>query len=313
MKWFIAFFCVSALAQTSFERIVNASKEPGNWLTYSGNYQGHRFSLLNQITPANVAQLRVKWAYQFPEPRTEVSPIVVDSVMYITGPNTAAALDLRTGRELWKWQRPVPKDYNSIGYGHVNRGPAILDNNIYVGTLDCYLVALDARSGIERWSAKVGDYRTGYSMTMAPLALRDKVVVGVSGGEAGIRGFVDAYDARNGRRAWRFYTIPGPGEVGHDSWSGESWKTGSGSTWVTGSYDPELNLIYWGVGNPGPDWNPDSRLGDNLYTARCWRWRRTPASSNGISSSRLTTRTIGMLLTCRCYLKLRFAACDASW
>jgi len=266
MKWYVAVVCATALAQTPFDRIVNASREPGNWLTYSGSYQGHRFSPLGQITPANVAQLRVKWAYQFPEPRTEVSPIVVDGVMYITGPNTAAALDLRTGRELWRWQRQIPKDYNSIGYGHVNRGPAILGDNIYVSTLDCYLVALDARSGIERWSTKVEDYRTGYSMTMAPLAIRDKVVVGVSGGEAGIRGFVDAYDAKTGRRVWRFYTIPGPGEAGHNSWSGESWKTGSGATWVTGSYDPELNLVYWGAGNPGPDWNPDSRLGDNLYT-----------------------------------------------
>jgi len=296
MKWCVALVCASAIAQTSFERIVNAAKEPGNWLTYSGNYQGHRFSPLDQITAANVARLRVKWAYQFADPRTEVSPIVVDGVMYVTGPNTAAALDLRTGRELWTWQRPVPKDYNSIGFGHVNRGPAILDNEVYVATLDCYLVALDARSGIERWSTKVEDYKTGYSMTMAPLALRGLVLVGVSGGEAGIRGFIDAYDAKTGARAWRFYTIPGPGEVGHDSWSGESWKTGSGATWVTGSYDPESNLVYWGVGNPGPDWNPDSRLGDNLYTCSLlalaadtgklkWHFQFTPHDSHDWDST----------------------------
>jgi alcohol dehydrogenase (cytochrome c) len=267
MKWMWLLVATSACAQVPFDRIVHASSDPGgNWLTYSGNYTGQRFSPLDQLTPANVAGLRVKWAYQLPEPRSEVSPLVVDGVMYVTGPNSAAALDLRTGRELWKWERPIPEDYQPIGYGHVNRGAAILDSQLYVGTLDCYLVALDMKSGLERWSVKVDDYKTGYSMTMAPLAIRGKVVVGVSGGEAGIRGFVDAYDARTGRRAWRFWTIPGPGQPGHETWSGDSWKTGGGSTWVTGSYDPELNLVYWGVGNPGPDWNPDSRLGDNLYT-----------------------------------------------
>ena len=134
--------------------------------------------------------------------------------MYISGPNTAAALDLHTGRELWTWSRPIPKDYQNIGFGRVSRGPAILDGQIFVATLDCYLVALDARSGLERWSAKVEDYKPGYSMTLAPLAIPGKVLVGVSGGETGIRGFVDAYDAKTGNRAWRFYTIPGPGEPG---------------------------------------------------------------------------------------------------
>jgi alcohol dehydrogenase (cytochrome c) len=283
--------CAGASAQVPFERIVNAAKEPGTWLTYSGNYAGHRFSPLAEITPANVAGLRVKWAYQFAAPRTEVSPIVADGVMYITGPNMAAALDLQTGRELWKWERPIPRDYQSIGFGRVNRGPAILDDHLYVATLDCYLVALDIHSGAERWSAKVEDYKPGYSMTLAPLAIRGKVVVGVSGGEAGIRGFVDAYDAKTGARAWRFYTIPGPGEPGHDTWSGDAWKTGGGSTWVTGSYDPDLNLVYWGVGNPGPDWNADARPGDNLYTcsllaldgdtgALRWHFQFTPHDSH---------------------------------
>ena len=296
VKWCFLFLSVPLLGQTPFERIVKAGAEPGEWLTYSGNYLGHRFSPLNQITPANAARLRVKWAYQFPEPRTEVSPIVSRGVMYVTGPNSAAALDVRTGRELWSWQRPLPKDYNSIGFGHVNRGAAILDDRVYVATLDCYLVALDAGSGIERWSTKVEDYHTGYSMTMAPLAIRGKVVVGVSGGEAGIRGFVDAYDAKTGARAWRFYTIPGPGEPGHETWTGDAWKTGSGATWVTGSYDPELNLVYWGVGNPGPDWNPDSRPGDNLYTCSLlalnadsgklqWHFQFTPHDSHDWDST----------------------------
>ena len=233
MKWSILLLAVCAFGQVPYDRIVNAAREPGNWLTYSGNYQGHRYSPLDQITAANVAGLRVKWAYQYPTPRTEVSPIVVDGVMYVTGPNSAAALDARTGRELWTWKRPIPEDYHSIGFGHVNRGPAILDDQVFVATLDCYLVALDAKSGRERWITKVDDYKLGYSLTLGPLAIRDKVLIGTSGGEAGIRGFVDAYDAKTGRRAWRFYTIPGPGEPGHDTWSGDSWKTGGGSSWVT--------------------------------------------------------------------------------
>ncbi|MBL8213351.1 MAG: PQQ-dependent dehydrogenase, methanol/ethanol family [Bryobacterales bacterium] len=253
-------------AQVPYERIVAAEKEPGNWLTYSGNYQGHRYSPLSQLTPANVGGLKVRWAKQFTMGRTQVSPIVVDGIMYITAPNRAEALDLRSGNTLWKWERPIPRDYQSIGFGQVNRGPAILDDKLYVATLDCYLVALDAKTGQQRWAVKVEDYKPGYSMTLAPLAIKGKVIVGVSGGEAGIRGFVDAYDAATGKLAWRFYTIPGPGEPGHETWAGDSWKTGAGSSWVTGSYDAELNLVYWGIGNPGPDWNGDSRKGDNLYS-----------------------------------------------
>ena len=266
MKRLAVLLSMSAFGQVPFERILNADKEPGSWLTYSRNLQGHRFSPLTEITPATIGRLKVKWAYQFPNPNNEVSPIVADGIMYITGPNSAAALDAKTGRTLWKWKRPIPADYRNVGFGRVNRGPAILDDKLYVATLDCYLVALDIKSGVERWSVKVDNYKTGYSMTVAPLAIRGKVVVGVSGGEAGIRGFVDAYDAKTGKQAWRFWTVPSAGEPGIDTWAGESWKTGGGSTWVTGAYDPDLNLVYWGVGNPGPDWNGDGRAGDNLYT-----------------------------------------------
>jgi len=261
-----ATLCSGSAAQVPFERIANADKEPGNWLTYSRNYQGQRFSPLNEIDTSNVAKLKVRWALQFPAPTNEVSPIVVDNIMYVTGPNSAAAIDARTGRTLWTWKRPIPSDYHSVGFGRVNRGPAVLDDKLFVTTLDCYLVALDLKSGAQLWISKVGDYKAGYSMTVAPLAIDGKVVVGVSGGEAGIRGFVDAYDAKSGEQAWRFWTIPGPGEPGHETWTGDSWKTGGGSTWVTGAFDPDLKLIYWGVGNPGPDWNGDVRPGDNLYT-----------------------------------------------
>ncbi len=266
MKWLIVLLSLCAYGQVPFERIANADKEPGSWLTYSRNLQGHRFSPLTEITPANVGRLRVKWAYQFPEASNEVSPIVADGVMYVSGPNTATALDTKTGRSLWSWKRTVPTDYRNVGFSKVNRGPAIMDDMLYVATLDCYLVALDIKSGVERWSTKVADYKMGYSLTVAPLAIKGKVVIGVSGGEAGIRGFIDAYDAKTGKQSWRVWTVPAAGEKGAETWAGDSWKTGGGSSWVTGAYDHELNLIYWGVGNPGPDWNGDSRAGDNLYT-----------------------------------------------
>jgi len=255
-------------AQVPHKRIVNAAAEPGNWLTYSGNYQAHRFSPLREITPRNVARLKPAWVYQI-EARTrfETSPIVVDGVMYVTEPPTKiTALDLRTGRSLWTWQRKMPLVIKTIGFGPTNRGVAILDNTLYVGTLDCHLIALDAKSGAIRWETKVADNNTGHSITAAPLAIDGKIIVGISGGEAGIRGFLDAYDAKTGKLAWRLWTIPGPGEPGHETWSGDSWRTGGAPTWVTGSYDPELNLIYWGTGNPGPDWNGDLRPGDNLYS-----------------------------------------------
>jgi alcohol dehydrogenase (cytochrome c) len=263
---FAALLSNAAAAQVSFERIRNAQNEPANWLTYSGSLSGQRFSPLKELTPANVGRLRVRWAYQFPESGNEVSPIVADGVMYVSWANAAAALDVKTGRPLWFWKRDIPADYHSIGFGRVNRGPAILGDTLYVTTLDGYLVALDAKSGGQRWIAQVADYQSGYSITVAPLAINGKILVGVSGGEAGIRGLLDAYDVKTGERIWRFWTIPTDGETGFDSWSGDSARRGGGPTWVTGSYDPELKLIYWGVGNPSPDWNGDSRNGDNLYT-----------------------------------------------
>jgi alcohol dehydrogenase (cytochrome c) len=254
--------------QVPYERLRKAESEPGNWLTYSGNFAAHRYSPLAQLTPANIGRLHPVWIYQARRPGTmEVSPVVADGVMYVTDPETGvSALDLRTGRTLWTWTRPLPKDLRTLGFGRVNRGVAVLDDSVFVGTLDARLIALDARSGAVRWDTEVADYKLGHSITVAPLAINGKVLTGISGGEAGIRGFIDAYDAKSGKRVWRFWTIPGPGEAGHDTWSGETWKTGGGSTWVTGSYDPELNLVYWGVGNPGPDWNGDARPGDNLYT-----------------------------------------------
>jgi alcohol dehydrogenase (cytochrome c) len=257
--------CLAA-AQVRYERIVKADSEPGVWLTYSGNYQGHRHSPLAQITPANVARLHPVWVYQTNNERTEVSPVVVGSVMYVTEANNVTALDVHTGRSLWSWTRPVPKDLQTIGFGRTNRGVAVIDELVVVGTLDAHLVALDASTGAVRWDTEVADYKVGHCITGAPIAIEGKIITGVSGGEAGIRGFLDAYDSKTGKRVWRFWTIPGPGEPGHETWNSDAWKTGGGSTWVSGSYDPDLRLVYWGVGNPGPDWNGDSRPGDNLYT-----------------------------------------------
>jgi len=254
--------------QVSDARLRAARREPSNWLTYSGDFGGQRYSPLTQITPANVATLRPDWIYQATEPGIlQTSPVVVDGVMYLTEfRGHVVALDARSGRVLWRYQQQLPAQLLTLGFGPTNRGVAVLDSTVYVGAPDAHLVALDARSGALRWRVAVADNALGYAMTGAPLALGDLVIVGVSGAEAGIRGFLDAYDARTGERRWRFYTIPGAGEPGVESWGGESYKTGGGSTWVTGSYDPALGLIYWGVGNPGPLLNGDNRPGDNLYT-----------------------------------------------
>jgi alcohol dehydrogenase (cytochrome c) len=243
--------------------------QDGQWLMYSGSYSSHHFSPLTQITTANVARLKPAWVYQpAGVGSVETTPVVAGGVMYTTsGPTNVAALDLKSGKPLWEWNRPIAASVLNLGFPRVNRGVAILNGTVYVGTLDGYLVALDAKSGVERWATPVGDNPTGHAITAAPLAVDGKIIVGISGGEAGIRGFLDAYDAKTGKQVWRFWTVPSPGEPGSESWPGDSWVHGGGATWLTGSYDPELKLLYWGTGNPGPDWNGDSRKGDNLYTS----------------------------------------------
>ena len=259
--------CAStARAQVTAERLLDAEKEPGNWLTYSGNYKSWRFSPLDRITRENVPQLKLKWVHQMRNPQVETTPLVVDGVLYLTEPpNDVAALDAETGRVFWRYRRSLPTDLRSC-CGKVNRGLAMQGETLFMGTLDAHLVALDARTGDVVWDVEVADYRQGYAITGAPLSVKKQIVTGIAGGEYGIRGFLDAYDADTGERKWRFYTVPAPGEHGNDTWEGDSWKTGGAPTWVTGSYDSELNLIVWGTGNPSPDWNGDSREGDNLYS-----------------------------------------------
>ena len=263
----------SANAEVSFERLVNAAGEPQNWLTYSGTYRSERFSPLTEINRDNVSDLKVIWAYQM-QPSSyggaglvETTPLVADGIMYLTEPpSTVTALDARTGKRLWTWSPEMPEDVLHIGFPMVNRGVALLDDAVYVGTLDAHLVALDAATGAVRWDVEVADNKLNYSLTLAPLAIDGKIIIGMSGAEAGIRSFVDAYDSATGERLWRFYTIPAPGEPGSETWQGDDWQTGGGSTWLTGSFDPELDLLYWTVGNPAPDWNGDLRPGDNLYS-----------------------------------------------
>ena len=267
MKSLVILLALPLLGQVSYERIRDSHKEPGNWLTYSGNLQGHRYSPLDQINVGNAHRLRPAWVHQIRghSEAFETSAIVVDGVLYITEPpGTVRALDGRTGRTIWKYERPVPNDLR-LCCGRVNRGVAILDDLLYYETIDAHLIALEAKSGRVRWDVTVADYKLGYSSTVAPLAINGKVIAGIAGGEFGIRGFLDAYDAKTGKRLWRFHTVPTAGEPGVESWAGESYKTGAAPTWVTGSYDPESNTIFWGTGNPGPDWNGDVRKGDNLY------------------------------------------------
>jgi alcohol dehydrogenase (cytochrome c) len=253
--------------QVTSDRILKAAAEPHNWLTHNGSYSSQHYSPLTEITPGNVTNLESKWMYQNDVfGAWQSSPIVVDGIMYVTQrPNTVSAIDARTGRVFWQY-RYTPSAEARVCCGSNNRGVAILGDTLYMGTLDAHLIAIDAKNGKPLWNIAVADVKLAYSITMAPLIVKDKVVLGVGGGEFGIRGFVAAYDAKTGAEAWKFNTIPGPGEPGHDTWPGEAWKYGSASVWVTGSYDPELNLTYWGIGNPGPDWNAKQRPGDNLYS-----------------------------------------------
>ncbi len=250
------------------ESILAPSDRAHEWLTYAGNYAGHRHSSLSQISRRNVRDLRVAWVAQLrsADLSLEASPIVAGGLIFVTeSPEGVVALDARNGDRVWQYRRPVRSGV-PLCCGSPNRGVAILGDSVFVATLDAYLVALDTSTGRKKWETKVADFRDGYSMTGAPLAISDRVIVGVAGGEFGIRGFLAAFSATDGRLLWKFYTVPGPGEPGHESWAGESWKAGGAPTWTIGAYDPKLDLIYWGVGNPAPVYQGDARTGDNLFS-----------------------------------------------
>jgi alcohol dehydrogenase (cytochrome c) len=264
-----AALCVTAHAQVTYERLLGAAAEPHNWLTYSGTYASQRHTALTQIRPSNVRDLELKWVFQAQSLESfETTPLVVDGVMYLTeAPSTAVALDAKTGRIFWRYQYNPAADARPC-CGRVNRGLAMLGQTLFMATIDSKLIAIDAVTGQPKWQKTVADPAAGYAMTLAPLVVKDKVIIGVAGGEYGIRGFIAAHDAATGEEAWRFYTIPAPGEPGFETWAdgGDAWQHGGASVWLTGSYDPALDLTYWGIGNPGPDWNPAQRPGDNLYS-----------------------------------------------
>ena len=255
-------------AQVTYDRLLHADREPRNWLTYAGSYKSWRYSPLDQIRTGNAKNLELKWVYQLDSTdKFEASPLVVDGVMYFSQPpSDVIAVDAKTGRAFWTYRYTLEGNVG-VCCGRVNRGLAILGDTLFLAALDRHLVALDAKTGKEVWKTRVVDPSFGYSLTMAPLVVKDKVILGPAGGEYGIRGFLAAFDARTGKEVWRFNTIPGPGEAGHETWAGDAWQRGGGSVWLTGSYDPELNLIVQGVGNPSPDWNATVRPGDNLYAS----------------------------------------------
>jgi PQQ-dependent dehydrogenase (methanol/ethanol family) len=274
----------------TYERLLNSKAEPHNWLMYWGDFQGTHYSSLEQIDTTNVTRLRSAWAAPVPGPNvSESTPLVVDGVMYGTSggnPRTVTAMDARTGRQIWRYTRPQ-KVRNPGETDVVNRGVAILGHRLFVGTNDAALVCLDARTGLLIWEVQVADTMEGFNITSPPLIVKDKVIVGHAGGEYAIRGFLDAYDV-TGKRLWRFHTIPGPGEPGNDTWKGDSWKTGGGATWLTGTYDPELDTVYWPIGNPAAMTDRSVRGdGDNLFTdsvvaldpetgRRKWHYQFTP-------------------------------------
>jgi alcohol dehydrogenase (cytochrome c) len=261
-----------AVAQTAtpkpvlpYARIAKPAAQ--DWTSYWGNYNGSHFSELAQVTPANVRQLQTRWMGSIPgtNGNSEATPIVVDGVMYVSGPGEIAAFDARTGLQKWAFHRKqdIKNPYQNNAN---NKGVAVLDGRVFMGTLDDLLIAIDANTGRELWEVRTDNTMEGYQMGGAPLAIDGKIIQGVSGGELGTRDYLDAYDPATGKRLWRTYTIPAPGEPGSETWSGDSWKIGGGPTWLTGSYDPETHTLYWGVGNPGPDYNAETRKGDNLYT-----------------------------------------------
>jgi alcohol dehydrogenase (cytochrome c) len=244
------------------------AKAGENWLSYHGDYSGQRFTRLNQITPSNVANLKAQWVFHVRDVSDmEVTPVVSGGVMFVTAANDAYALDARTGRTLWHYSRPITEGLIDDASSHHNRGVALWHSRLFMETDNAHLLCLDARSGHLLWDvAYAPKDNKNYGATSAPLVVKDKVIVGTSGGDDGVRGFVVAFDAETGKEAWRFWTIPAPGEPGNESWPGDMYLRGGGTTWMPGTYDPELNLIFWGTSNPAPDFDGGPRPGDDLYT-----------------------------------------------
>jgi alcohol dehydrogenase (cytochrome c) len=257
-----------------------------NWLTYHGDYSGRRFSRLAQIDRSSVKRLSARWVFQADGTRRQqCTPLVLDGVMYLTSANNIYALDARTGRKLWNYRISLPEGVRPEG----NRGVALSDTRMFVGSIDGRLLALDRRNGSIIWEKRTGDYKVEHRLTLAPLVVRDRVICGMGFGDWGARGYLDSYDAATGALQWRSWMVPSPGEPFSETWPANSkaWESGGGCTWMTGTYDPEANLLYWGTGNPAPDYFGEVRPGDNLFTdcvvaldpetgARKWHFQFTP-------------------------------------
>jgi len=258
--------CGPAYAQNAGD-LSGDSKNTNAVLTYGMGYGQQRFSPLKQINKDTVKRLVPVWNYSLADTRGQEShPIIQNGVMYVTTHDATIAIDAMTGKEIWKTKVEYPKETPRIACcGIVNRGAAIYEGKLYRTTLDAHVVALDAKTGKQVWKKKAIDFRTGYSQTVTPLVANGVVITGISGGEYGTRGFLDGWDPATGKHLWRRYTIPKPGEKHADTWPGDTWKHGGAPTWLTGTYDPNLDLVYWGTGNAGP-WNPIVRKGDNLYS-----------------------------------------------
>jgi alcohol dehydrogenase (cytochrome c) len=239
-----------------------------NWPSYNGDYTGRRYSSLREINRANIAQLRAAWVFHPGNTqRLEVTPVVIRGVMYVTSANDVFALDASTGRTLWHYSRPVSSGLLDDAAAHKSRGVAVWEQFVYSETDDAHLLCLDARSGNLLWDVEYADKVKQYGGTSAPLVVKDEVIVGTSGGDSGVRGFVAAYDAKKGTLKWRLWTIPGPGELGSASWPGDLYLHGGATTWMPGTYDPELDTVYWTTSNAAPDFDGSTRPGDDLYTA----------------------------------------------
>jgi alcohol dehydrogenase (cytochrome c) len=262
--------------QVTFDRLLHPEREPQNWISYSESLFNQRFSPLTQITPANVKNLDLQWVWQSKSlEKFEATAIVVDGVLYtlqgppVQGVYEIVALDATSGRPFWMLEYK-PRIEARPCCGRVSRGLAILGDTLYMGTIDAHLLAIDAKTGKIMWdvaAARLGEKVTEkYAITHAPVVIKDKIIVGIAGGDLGVRGSIAAFDAKTGKELWRFYTIPGKGEAGNETWSGSSWETGGAGVWNSGAYDPETNLVYFGTGNPAPDWDGRERLGDNLYS-----------------------------------------------
>ena len=258
---------VAPVPPVTAERLHKGTADTSGWYLYGGTYDNLRYSPLADITRDNVTKLTPTWLFQTGVPgQLEAAPIVADGILYLTAAfNNLYALDARTGAPLWHYEHQMPSDLRMC-CGPTNRGVGIAGDKVFMATLDARLVALDRTTGKIKWNVELGDHKVGYSATGAPLVLNDLVIIGIAGGEYGARGFIDAYEVATGKRKWRRYTVPVAGEAGVETWAGDSWKTGGGPTWVTGTYDAKNNTLLWATGNPSPDWNGDTRQGDNLFT-----------------------------------------------